>query len=257
MKEIMEHVLSVWKLYWGEGFYQYLVLAAVLYLLVFRRKKTAAKQLLVYTAMILAVFFFPVTAWVMQKCVGASVYWRVLWLLPTVPVLAYAGTDLISHFGKKKGVRFVLVSAAVLLIAFCGKSVWQAGNYVKVHNFQKVPDEVAQICDLINSQKGDEEVCLATDDYLAAYIRVYDPSIRMPYSRGMKGSGSRLVRRMYEEVNSPDPNFHRISVAMGKTGCNYLVCEIPDNRGEKYMKKKGFSLIGTVDKYAVYRYEKA
>lgn len=256
MKEIMENVFSAWKLYWGEGFYQYLVLAALLYLLVFCRKKEGAKRLLGYTGVFLAAFFFPATAWVMEKCVGELVYWRVLWLLPVVPLLAYAGTDLIGRLGKKKSARFLLTAAVLFLLAFCGKSLWQAGNYVKVHNFQKVPDEAAQICDLINSQKGDEEVYLAADDYLAAYVRVYDPSIRMPYSRAIKGSANRLIRQLYQEVNSPDPNFHRISQIMKKTGCNYLVCKIPDNRNERYMKKKGFSLIGTVNSYGVYRYDK-
>ena len=39
MKETLELVLSTWVSYWGEGFYQYLLLAAVLYLLIWRRKK--------------------------------------------------------------------------------------------------------------------------------------------------------------------------------------------------------------------------
>lgn len=75
------------------------------------------------------------------------------------------------------------------VIGISGKSVWSEDNYVQVHNYQKVPDEVAQVCNLISDQQEEgEEVCVAADDYLAAYIRVYQPSFYMPYSRAGKGS---------------------------------------------------------------------
>ena len=38
MKEIVKQTLVFWQNYWGEGYFQYLLLAAVLYLLIFRRK---------------------------------------------------------------------------------------------------------------------------------------------------------------------------------------------------------------------------
>lgn len=73
-----------------------------------------------------------------------------------------------------------------------------AGFYERVHNFQKVPDEAAQICDLINKQKEEGEVIyLAADDNIAAYVRVYDPSILMPYGRGGKGRTTQAARSVY------------------------------------------------------------
>ena len=77
----------------------------------------------------------------------------------------------------------------IAVIGISGKSVWSEENYVQVHNYQKVPDEVAQVCNLISDQLEEgETVCVAADDYLAAYIRVYQPSFYMPYSRAGKGS---------------------------------------------------------------------
>ena len=83
----------------GNGFYVYLLLAACLYFLVFGRKKERSRILSGYIVVFLAVFFCPVTAYIIQKCIGRSVYWRVLWILPAVPLIAYAGTCLVKKAG--------------------------------------------------------------------------------------------------------------------------------------------------------------
>lgn len=70
MNEVMQNILAAWKSYWGEGFYPYLLLVAFLYLLIFFRKKEQIRQILVYVVIMLAVFFCPVTAWIIQKCIG-------------------------------------------------------------------------------------------------------------------------------------------------------------------------------------------
>ena len=85
MKRALLASLDAWQKYWGNGFYVYLLLAACLYFLVFGRKKERARILSGYIVVFLAVFFCPVTAYIIQKCIGRSVYWRVLWVLPAVP----------------------------------------------------------------------------------------------------------------------------------------------------------------------------
>ena len=88
MREAIAVTLDAWQKYWGNGFYEYLLAVAGLYFLIFGRKKQKAKELLLYVAVVLIIFFCPVTAWIIQKCVGGSVYWRVLWILPMTPLIA-------------------------------------------------------------------------------------------------------------------------------------------------------------------------
>lgn len=287
-------MLSAWKGYWGNGFYPWLVLLAVVYLLVFLRKREATRQMLFYVGILLFLFFCPVTAWLIQKCVGGDVYWRVLWLLPTVPLLAYGGTALIYGSrdprqpagdkqrkavadGQKEAVddgekqsaakgresaanrlpvRILLLVLVLAGIVVSGKSLMEAGFYEKVHNFQKVPDEVAQICDLINNQKEEGEVVyLATDDNIAAYVRVYDPSILMPYGRGGKGRATQTARKLYTQLTSGMPVIKKV-VKYGKSlECNYLVFPLPSQKKQDYMEMKGYFLIGQVNSYGIFRYE--
>ena len=255
MHDVIEKILTAWKIYWGDGFYAYLLLLAVLYLLVFHRKKEWVRQVIWYVVLMLALFFCPVTAWVIQKCVGSSVYWRVLWILPAFPLIAWAGTLLIEKFGKNNLFRVILLVVAAGVICFCGKNLKKADYYEKVNNYQKVPDEVAQICNLISSQKEEgEEVYLATDDELSSYIRVYDPSIRMPYGRGGKSASNKRAQKLYTQLIAEVPVIKKVVRYAKELNCNYLVFPLPSEKKQDYMARKGFQLIGQVNQYGIFHY---
>ena len=253
MQNVISDMLSAWKGYWGNGFYPWLLLLTIVYLLLFFRKKEAIRPMLFYVGILLLLFFCPVTAWLIQKCVGGDVYWRVLWLLPTVPLLAYGGTALI--YGSRFPVRILLLSLLLAGIVVSGKSLMDAGFYERVHNFQKVPDEVAQICDLINKQKEEGEVIyLAADDNIAAYVRVYDPSILMPYGRGGKGRTTQTARKLYTQLTSGMPVIKKVVKYANSLECNYLVFPLPSQKKQDYMAMKGYFLIGQVNSYGIFKY---
>ena len=228
----------------------------------------------------------------LQKCVGGDVYWRVLWLLPTVPLLAYGGTALIYGSRDSKSptadepkeavadgqketadvqwqsvtnereaeasrfsVRILLLVLLLAGIVVSGKSLMDAGFYERVHNFQKVPDEAAQICDFINKQKEEGEVIyLAADDNIAAYVRVYDPSILMPYGRGGKGRTTQAARKLYTQLTSGMPVIKKVVKYAKSLECNYLVFPLPSQKKQDYMAIKGYFLIGQVNSYGIFKY---
>ena len=242
--------------YWGNGFYVYLLLAACLYFLVFGRKKERARILSGYIVVFLAVFFCPVTAYIIQKCIGRSVYWRVLWILPAVPLIAYAGTCLIKKVGASRPRQYILLIFIAAVLAFCGTGLNKDGFYQKVQNVQKIPDEVVSICNLINEQKEEnEEIYLATDDKIASYVRVYDPSIKMPYGRGGKGaSGKKAARWLHKQLVAEVPVIKKVVKNAKRLKCNYLVFPVPSKKKQLYMETKGFYLIGQVNEYGIFKY---
>lgn len=255
MREALSVAMEAWQKYWGNGFYAYLLLAAVLYFLVFGRKKERAKIVLEYIVVFLAVFFCPVTAYIIQKCVGGLVYWRVLWLLPVVPLLAYAGTCVIKKLGKNRILRYGLLLAAVAVFALGGTGLNRNGFFQKVQNSQKIPDEVVQICDLINDQKEEDEVVyLATDDKISSYVRVYDPSIKMPYGRGGSGRDSKRARKLHKQLVSEVPVIKKVIKYSKKLKCGYLVFPVPSDKKVEYMESKGYYLIGQVGEYGIFKY---
>lgn len=249
MKEIIEWIFNIWTLYWGDGFYQYLLLASVLYLLVKKRRDFRIGPLLLYTLCALLIFVFPVTAWAIGKCIGQGVYWRTLWLVPTVPIIAIAAADLVRN--KKRWARIFLMAVLVCMIVVCGRSMTDAGNYVLAHNYQQVPDEVAQICNIIRQDAGESEVCLATDDHVASYARIYDPSFYMPYGRSGRGVRGKRGRALYEEIIAGG-DFTKIASLAKKLECNYIAVIMPDSEKKIYFEEKGYYEIGTSNYYRIF-----
>ncbi|MFR3882898.1 MAG: hypothetical protein ACLTX6_11845 [Lachnospiraceae bacterium] len=212
MKELINQILNLWSNYWGDSLFSYLLILAAAYLLVFKRKEENVKYVLTYLLIMLFLFFCPLTAAVIQKCIGESVYWRVLWLIPSSPVIALAMTELIKD--HQKNMQMLLVVLCIGIVAVSGKEVYLAGNYTRVHNYQQVPDEVAGICELIQADAQGEKFTFASDDDISSYVRVYDPSIYNLIGRNARSTHGRS-RKLYYEINSPEPDY-RIIATGGK-----------------------------------------
>lgn len=257
MRTIMEEIFSLWKNYWGEGYYQYLLLAAVLYLLLKKRKQESTRQSLLYLFSVLFLFFCPLTAKIIRICIGDDVFWRVLWLLPLVPVICLAAAEFLTDRRSKLS-RAVMTLVLIGLIAVCGKSMFQAGRYVLLQNHQKVPTEVTHICDLIVSEAqkdGLSEIQVAADDHLASYIRVYDASILMPYGRRAMGSIDSYDRLLYEQINSDPADYDKIGKLGIHEACNFLI--IPDHGEDPTdaLGAYGYREIGRVNTYIIFQLE--
>lgn len=251
MKEIMEQILSAWNNYWGDGCYQYLLLAAILYLAICCRKNKATKYILGYVFLVLFLFFCPVTASIIRMCIGENVYWRVLWILQLVPVVSFAATEFLKE--RKKIVQPVLVILFAAVIVLSGKGIYESGYYKEINNYQKVPDSVAAIGNLIRTDAGDEKVIAATDNYIGSYLRVYDPSIYMLYGREARGAVIYPYLVMYQEVNAVEKNYDRIGWAGRLLACNYLIVEITAEPQKAEIEAYDYHEIGTVNQYCVFR----
>ena len=97
-----------------------------------------------------------------MRCIGESVYWRVLWLLPTVPVIAGGFTEVVSR--SKNGIlQAVLTAVLVGAVVISGTGMIKAGNFERVNNHQQVPDEIAMICNRINADIAEDRFFCQSD----------------------------------------------------------------------------------------------
>lgn len=257
MKAVMEWIFSNWQKYWGGGAYQYLLLLSAAYLLIFHRKKQSTRQVLSFSSALLFVFVCPLTAKVIRACIGQSVYWRVLWILPAIPAIALAATEFLRSRRSK-------LSQAVLLILCCGvialsgRDMLSAGNYTRTANRQKVPDEVVNVCNMVLAEAekdGLTEVFMASDDHVSTYARVYAPSIRQPYGRWGMGAMTLVNERIYLLMQRAEPrDYNRIARLCRTTGCNFVVISVPDSEVSQ-LEAYGYFEIGDVGAYSVFQLE--
>ena len=254
MKELIMQMPNWWKEYWGTSLFPWLFLAAVAYLFLFHRKEKKIKYILTYTAVALFLFFFPVSASVIQKCIGETVYWRVFWLVPFMPVMALAATEFLRR--RKGMLQGLLVFLFIGVIAVSGKEFHHEGYFSLVHNYQKVPDVVAGLCEMVKADAGEKSrYVIAADNYVAPYIRVYDPSIYTLFGRERRGNGKRVVKRLYEQINAPEVlDYNKVGNYGKRSYCNYLVVKIPNEEQKAQLEAYGYQEVGTVDRYSLFRY---
>lgn len=261
MKDTWNEIIYIWKLYWNDGYYQYLLLAAAAYLLIFHRKKKSTRQVLSFSACVLFVFLCPLTARVIMFCIGESVYWRVLWLLPTIPVIALAATEFLRG-RHSKIVQAVLLLLCCGVIALAGRDMLSAGNYTRTVNRQKVPDDIAHICSIILEEArrdgiAESDIRMISDEYVASYVRVYDPSITQAYGRWGRNPVNKRCRLAYHYINRITPRrYRKIAKLSSRGGCNFLVLDIPVKKARK-VERFGYVKIGQVGSYDVYQLEKS
>lgn len=256
MNAVMQWIATMWSYYWGDGFYQYLFLAAALYLLIFRRKEKSTRQMLLYSLAVLFLFLCPLTAVIIRACIGDSVYWRILWLLPTAPVIALAATQFLKA-RRSRLAKALLLLVFTGIIAVSGEDMFRSGNYYLAANYQKVPNEVAHICDVVNAEAekdGIEQITLAGDETVASYVRVYDASIFMPYGRRKKGALTKASNTLYQAINAEKPKYKRIAKYAKKAGCNFVVAAVPEKRIKRF-QEYGFYEIGRAGSYVIFQLE--
>lgn len=256
MTEIMQNPFTAWEHYWNGSWYPYLLLAAVVYLLIFERRKKKTGYLAAYLIIVAFLFFCPITAKIIQKCIGGLVYWRVLWLLPAVPVIAAAFAGIMGRI-RKKGIRTIAVILCLTLAAVGGTSVWQAGNYEKVANNQKVPQEVAESAEIIVSLRSSEDAVVAASDTMASYLRVYDPSIQLAFGRDGKGRRSdKNGRLLYRHLNESSPDSKIIAKRAIMEKCEFLVFAAPEELREEnrqILAEYGYQKVAEVNNYDIFQ----
>lgn len=174
----MQEIITTFREYCGSGFYPFLFLAALLYLLVTEKDKKIRIVLVESSLVITVLFFLPAFKKVMD-ILDEGTYYRILWMLPMTVVIAYAGVKLIGRYHKTG------FAALALVLILTGQCVYQNVGITKAQNRFKIPDVVIAICNEMMPEEDEERVWAVFPDELIHYVRQYSSEIQMPYGREM------------------------------------------------------------------------
>ena len=252
MTQAFTKAIAKWAEYWGGSLYPYLLILSMLLLLFMIRENRVLRDLLLFTAVAGFVCFFPPTAKLIQTAIGPYFYFRVYWILPSMILIAAAAANACMRIRKLWG-KLLLTAACLVLLAAGGKSQWETGNYELLHNRQKVPDEVAVICETIRADSAGAEVKVAANDQIATYIRVYEPAFFMPYGRKGRSAGTRDRKELYALMEDGDRDYARLASLGLSEDCGYLVVPLRDEDSQTVMEQNGYQMITTVNRYGIFR----
>lgn len=251
MKYLFDICVYNWNQYWGDGLILILLAGAAAFVLIRERRNRAAMLLLGCLLISAGLFFFPVSAGVIRRVIGRGVYWRVLWLIPMIPLIAFGLSSLVVS-AKWKALRIILAGLAAAAVIVTGSNVFSVENYQQFSNPEQVPDEVAEIGRKLQEHADGREILVAADDYVATYLRVYDPSIKMIYGRDYQGAASRKDKLIYRYINVwPDTDYVRLCKLAVYNRLDYIVMKKPSEEGKRILAKGRFRIVSRVRNYVI------
>lgn len=240
-------IVTLYREYIGSGMIAGLFLVAVIYLFITEKNKLTRILFLYMPILVLALYFFPPFARVVYAFVGDEIYYRMLWLLPVTPILAYAAVKILgSCMGAKKWIVGIALCGIVIL---SGSLVYRNPFFSKAENRYHVPQTVVDICDAI--KVDGREVMAAFPAELLLYVRQYSPYVCMPYGREMLVERWNFHNELYTLMNAEELDAALIVESARARNCHYIIFQEEKNvrgRFEDYEYK----LFDVVDGYVIY-----
>lgn len=256
MRQLLEEFWQSTVMYWGNWRIMVLFAIVLLLLLCWKKLGNFRKGLLVLLAVLLVLVYNPFAKYFWSKVMQGHLYWRMFWILPVIPIMAFVMTGLLQKKAAWKNLLTgVLVVAA---IAACGRNIYTNGNFTKAENRFKLPQEAVMVADYMLTEDGETRAIVPKDIF--CHIRQYSSKISLLYGRDIEGFTSpvrnKRYLKVYEEMESDAPNVRTIMRAARKYECQYVVfdeAKILRGNPENY----GFAYKTQIGRFLIYRREDA
>jgi len=159
-----------------------LFIVSVVY--IFCRGYQLQKMIFCYSTLILIVAFInPYSAgYFADKAVINPVYWRLFWLLPVYPAIAFAFSHMIATI-KIFSLKMISAAGLCLFIVKTGAFMYTRVNYSFPENIYKLSQATIDIADYIEKDSHGEANCVLLPDNLSPQLRQYDANIQTIWSR--------------------------------------------------------------------------
>lgn len=265
------YVKACIETYWGECAFLLLFAAGLIFTLLFWKKERISRVFLFYTIFLFLTVYNPYAAQVLiTKLKFENEYYRLLWILPVIPGIAYYFVRIVYLFPKK----WIRISAVFLLcglIVITGNPIQGiAKDFHRAENIYKVPNELIEACNLIHADSDKAEPNVVFDTSLNSAARQYDPSLKLVIDRNASiyFSGStvagiinentiwynrqkRIMEVVYRQSTEDLDSFQQALVG---TQTDYLVI-LAELGNHDFIREAGCELLAVTGKYAVYRFD--
>ncbi|MDO5422588.1 MAG: hypothetical protein Q4F41_02540 [Eubacteriales bacterium] len=251
---MLEFLSGFWDtvtMYWGDMRMLLLFAAAVCILIFWKKLGKYRVGLLALLAGLLILVFNPLSQYVWTNVMREHLYWRMFWILPAVPVMAFVMTGLVQS--RKKWKNALIGACVIAAIAVCGQSAYRGANFQKADNRFKLPQEAVMVADYMLTRDGETKALVA--DELYCYIRQYTSKVSLLYGRDIIGYTAPVKKgftKIHAAMNAEHPDVEYLIKKARKYGCQYIVWNSAkelDGEPEDY----GFFCEAEIGRFKVYR----
>lgn len=235
-------VMEIFQKYMGTGLVLIWFVLALIYLFLHEKKKPLRILLIYAPVIILLLYFNPLFSKIFYRLLGNEIYFRICWLLPMLPVIAYAAVCILdSLHGKRKS---CFAAAVILLVMISGKLVYSNPLFSRAENIYHVPQAVADICDAIEIE-GREVMAVFPDEFLL-YVRQYSPVVCMPYGRDANHY------ELHAIMTAEEIDVESLAAEAKYYGCHYVILS-EDKPLKGNMADYSYEVFDNIDGYVIYK----
>lgn len=216
---MFEEILTVIKDHMGRGFVTVLFVMSLAYIL-FTEKDRVKRCFLVYMPMVILAFFMcPLSLKIYGRISESVTYYRLLWLIPVTPVIAYAAVSVCGRFSGIK--QHICVAILAILMAVSGRLMYSDMYMVRAVNMYHMPQAVVDIADAMHVEG--REVMAVVPFEMQQFIRQYDPCICMPYGREHMIGIAAVDSELRDVMLSPGKDPEVVGTLASENRCHYIV----------------------------------
>lgn len=249
-----KEAVELFRNFMGTGLIVIWFLLAVIYLFV-NEKRKYVRIFFVYTPVILLLLYFnPLFVRLLIEILGDEIYYRVLWLLPITPVIAYTAVCVCGRMKESRGRRAAGAAALCMavVIAFSGGFVYNSQFFYKAENQYHMPDSVVHICDAI-IVPGREVMAVFPPEFVQ-FVRQYSPLVCMPYGRETIVERWGFQSEIYDLMTAEEIDLEALNRAALEWECHYVILH-SGRRVKGDFADYNWELFCETDGYSVYRTE--
>lgn len=258
----VENVVQVFQVYRGGAMFLSVFLACVIYGFCYGSETRRKRLVFIFILGILFVFN-EISLKIIGKLTDVSTYYRFIWAIPILPVIAWAGTKAVTE--RKKRWEKAAVFFLLCLFLCSGRSTFLTEGSVRIpENIYNLPNDVIQVCDIIEKDKDKERPVVAFDFECQMSARQYDPLLvwaisRKAYQNYDNIEGYENVRKRYRAekalmnaVNHGNKDEKkRLLRALRKRNVDYIVT-LNVYEMDDYLAQIGYELVDHTEARSVY-----
>lgn len=258
MNDASKLLIELLNSYFGKNIISILYILCLVFIII---KSAHKRKSIAFPAIIITICLInPVTYMVLKDKLSGNTYWRMLWMIPMILVIAYAITKLIKDV-KQYMLKVILLGFIILIIILGGNNMYiNQNNFTKADNAYKLPDEVIKISDIILQDCGENENMCLFPSSLYCYARQYSSKIKLLYGRDIEGYVNKVWNEekfhVFYELNNSDMNIPYLFFLLDKYNVNYIVLGDEIQLSGEALNVHNYYNFGTVGKYTIYKLSK-
>lgn len=240
--------LQLFQEYMGSGLIVIWYLIALVYLWI-REKRSEMRIVFLYVPLLLLLLFFnPLVAQVFERLADSEIYYRILWLLPMTPTIAFATVQLCMGFTGWR--RSVSALVAVAVMACSGSLIYANPYFERAENLYHVPEAVVEICDAI--EVPGREVKAAFPEELIQYVRQYSPTVVLAFGRNVVVSSWSITNKLHDMMLQEEIDAQAFAAEARAEEVVYLVLPA-DQKLEGSLEDWEFEVFAEIAEYIIYK----